>query len=748
MPLTIRELLASDTISQAVDKINFNFDQLLLNGGGPAGPAGPPGPIGPIGGRGIRGSLWFEGIDDPNNTPPTLTPKDEDNYLRSDGEVWTYDGVNEVWMPAGVNLTGPQGPQGASGKFSEYEGTSTTYTVAGDTTLYADKMSFSENLTNRGIKALIIGGLPGDLPNTGYPSSGDEIIPQSLAQVISQPEVSMLVHQFNGGSGGIKFHGGAATDNFTSTLSELSGIRLSADDILTVSVPKQISSASPSNDGLRVIVPHRGQVYTAGKHVLFQTGTSTASTVGPNGFIVNAARLGGGDEPNIELNVINGSTAELRLGGTSASSGAKTGPALLNAGTISLTGNSSITGTAPAITINGSNSARIFAGGFSIAPVAGRLQLGASNRISLRTANGSSDGAIEIRTGDSSLNNIALFTGTASSGDVVISTQLGTGDVSILSSNDISTLSDNDTNIVAVNDFTAVAVTGSTAITAANNVTIGAVTGNLGLTTGAGSSGNINVLTGAGSSGEILISTAISGSSGNIRVIASDEIRCDAANDIYLRHGVADRLFIRPVGGNSAALVDIRPSGTGDRSTINIFHSASAGDTNLQLRSDATDGGKIAVSPGMRLSLDGGITSDPGVSDNPDVIINGRNHYTHSTQITTAIPNLGIISSGTFTPSAGRVIYWQRVGNVITCSGHFVRTAQPGGSDPVLSLPIIGTGGASTPHGSGTLILTGASSYHPVQIITGSLPDSIGFSSSEDLLLAIDIKFSFSYVIA
>ena len=70
MAITIQDLLASDTISQAVDKINFNFDQLLLNGGGPVGPPGPLGPSGPIGGRGERGSEWYEGTDNPNVTPP------------------------------------------------------------------------------------------------------------------------------------------------------------------------------------------------------------------------------------------------------------------------------------------------------------------------------------------------------------------------------------------------------------------------------------------------------------------------------------------------------------------------------------------------------------------------------------------------------------------------------------------------------------------------------------------------------
>ena len=64
MAITIQEIIASDTLSQVADKINFNFDQILLNGGGPSGPIGPIGPPGPIGGRGERGSEWYE---DPNS---------------------------------------------------------------------------------------------------------------------------------------------------------------------------------------------------------------------------------------------------------------------------------------------------------------------------------------------------------------------------------------------------------------------------------------------------------------------------------------------------------------------------------------------------------------------------------------------------------------------------------------------------------------------------------------------------------
>ena len=55
MAITIYEIIASDSISQFADKVNYNFDQLLQNGGGPAGPQGPQGPFGPTGPQGIAG---------------------------------------------------------------------------------------------------------------------------------------------------------------------------------------------------------------------------------------------------------------------------------------------------------------------------------------------------------------------------------------------------------------------------------------------------------------------------------------------------------------------------------------------------------------------------------------------------------------------------------------------------------------------------------------------------------------------
>ena len=68
--IVIKEILASDTVSNLVDKINFNFDQLLLNGGGPIGLTGVAGPTGPLG---PRGTVWFTS-GDIYNTQLTTTP--------------------------------------------------------------------------------------------------------------------------------------------------------------------------------------------------------------------------------------------------------------------------------------------------------------------------------------------------------------------------------------------------------------------------------------------------------------------------------------------------------------------------------------------------------------------------------------------------------------------------------------------------------------------------------------------------
>ena len=61
MPINIKEIFTTDSDSIKIDKLNYNFDQLLANGGGPQGPAGSQGPAGVQGLQGIQGATGATG---------------------------------------------------------------------------------------------------------------------------------------------------------------------------------------------------------------------------------------------------------------------------------------------------------------------------------------------------------------------------------------------------------------------------------------------------------------------------------------------------------------------------------------------------------------------------------------------------------------------------------------------------------------------------------------------------------------
>jgi hypothetical protein len=623
MPITIREILASDTISGAADKINFNFDQLLLNGGGPPGPPGPQGPIGPIGGRGIRGSVWYEGLGDPNLVPPTLTPEDEDNYLRGDGFVWTYNG--STWVNTTISLIGPVGPAGASGKFAEYQGQPGTYSTAGDTTMFPIPMllppaGLSTNISNLGVRSVIIGGFPGGLtypPNPMFPNTGDQIIVSTLATQIVQPDVSLFVHQFNSAGGGIKFHGGdAIIDNFTNILGELAEIRLLRDDKLSINVPKAATAPSSVTDvdGLSVTTPFRGQLYQSGKRIQFQTGVSTSgySSGDTNDFIVDAARNGSGSDPTIQLNVLgttSAPTAAFRLGSIlTPALPAQTGDARLGAGLITIDGSVSITETSPQITLYGTQQTNIYAGTLVPTGATGRVTIGASSQIVMRTINSASTGAISISTGDSTTGSISLSTGTTSTGNIGISTSLGAGRV------DITSGAGNSGGFGAINMFTNAASLGDiqlrTGNTSLGNITISTSSG-LGQVNirsraaNSGSLGAINIATDPTSTGDIAISTSL----GTGRVnISSGAINSGGLGAINL---VTDSSSI------GAILLATGSSSTGD-----ILVSTSLGTGRVNITSGAINSGGLgAINLVTDSSSAGAIILATGSSSTGNIII-------------------------------------------------------------------------------------------------------------------------------
>ena len=300
MPITIQEIIASDTISQFVDKTNFNFDQLLLNGGGPSGPTGPKGPTGPAGGRGPKGSTWYDDAatsnpgNSPNVVPPTATPLSGDYYLQFNGQVWEYNGT--TWVITTVDLQGPAGPKGSGGGFSE----STGAPIFNESNiLYNGPIGLNDgaNATNEGVPSIMIGGVTSQTPQlTGIPFTAAYIVPQAI--VVGNPSTltSLLIHQRDSNSRGIVFHGGdtGIFDDYEQVdPALLSNISIGIDDKLILNVPKDPTSPLGQNQmrGIELSSEERSQLFRAGSDILFQSG------VGPN------TQLFAGQNSNFEINV-------------------------------------------------------------------------------------------------------------------------------------------------------------------------------------------------------------------------------------------------------------------------------------------------------------------------------------------------------------------------------------------------------------------------------------------------------------
>ena len=319
MAITIRELLASDTISQATDKINFNFDQLLLNGGGPVGPRGVQGPVGPIGGRGVRGSQFFEDpAGSPGTNPNTLIFPDVlegDNYLQANGTVWNYNGTQ--WIATSVNLTGPTGPQGPGGGFLRFGGATpaNTGSINDQNVIYPEPMPEGAgglippgaSAANEAVPTLMVGGVVSTSPTRTGVTYTNSLIGDNMAMRIDSSVTSMFVHQMDSAATSITFMGGNSGDDFEQTdISKLVNMGLEADDKFFLLVPKTPTTRATLNDltGLTMATTDTGQRFNSGKDIIFDTGTIATNygIAGENNFTVNANSTSGSNQPQIVLN--------------------------------------------------------------------------------------------------------------------------------------------------------------------------------------------------------------------------------------------------------------------------------------------------------------------------------------------------------------------------------------------------------------------------------------------------------------
>jgi hypothetical protein len=71
MPISLKHINTSDSDTIKLDNVNYNFDQLVANGGGPRGPQGPIGQTGIQGTTGVQG---FQGVEGNQGTQGTQGP--------------------------------------------------------------------------------------------------------------------------------------------------------------------------------------------------------------------------------------------------------------------------------------------------------------------------------------------------------------------------------------------------------------------------------------------------------------------------------------------------------------------------------------------------------------------------------------------------------------------------------------------------------------------------------------------------
>lgn len=90
MPIpNLKQILESDSQQERLDKINYNFDQLVANGGGPMGSTGP---IGETGMQGVTGDQGPQGAGGDQGTQGPINT-DVSNFWK-DGAVYQTSGLN------------------------------------------------------------------------------------------------------------------------------------------------------------------------------------------------------------------------------------------------------------------------------------------------------------------------------------------------------------------------------------------------------------------------------------------------------------------------------------------------------------------------------------------------------------------------------------------------------------------------------------------------------------------------------
>lgn len=93
--INILNILQGDNQSTIVDKLNYNFDQILSAGGGPQGAQGLIGPTGPIGPQGPQG---VQGAQGPSGTKWFVQDSAPSIGGITGSNPWTYPTLGDYWL--------------------------------------------------------------------------------------------------------------------------------------------------------------------------------------------------------------------------------------------------------------------------------------------------------------------------------------------------------------------------------------------------------------------------------------------------------------------------------------------------------------------------------------------------------------------------------------------------------------------------------------------------------------------------
>lgn len=277
MAITIYEIIASDTVSQFADKVNYNFDQLLQNGGGPAGPQGPQGPFGPtgpqglIGPQGIRGSKWFQG-----SSFPTTGINTGDLFLNNTGIVYEYDG--SAWVSTGIDLIG------TGTVWDQLDGSSINISTSLPKYEFRYiRPSYEYSTSSGGLsneQAILIGGAPfGAAADQGIGGTAVDYITDSYANDIDTGKGTLFVHapkELGVGKNIIlsrKVGDGSSSYN-TDIVNNMSYITLDIADGIDIVGQKRVTNPSIYGsypDGYSIITTDSRSHISSGRNILIET---------------------------------------------------------------------------------------------------------------------------------------------------------------------------------------------------------------------------------------------------------------------------------------------------------------------------------------------------------------------------------------------------------------------------------------------------------------------------------------------